>query len=709
MAAEGQAGAEGAGGAAGVAAQPLAVEFPGPPPGSPRGSICGPTLRLENDVLAAEWSIAHGHLRPVTFRDKLQGIELDLSGSECFSLVIGHSPRPEPDIVRSSEMAVVGAPILDVGEARPDAGSAVDRLPGLYLFVTLAPGGGEPQVHWTALLHQGANYLRFFLNVWGCGESYEVTETVPLDLDAPGAEVAGTVDGSPILAGPFFMGVEHPRGRNVVEEAPGGVGLRRCRCSLPYLPGVELGRELDCSAVLGVAPPGQMRRAFLHYLERERAHPHRPFLHYNNGSEIGTEYWKLRLNGAEGEARRFRAGQQALWLDLIAAFGRELTGKRGVVLDGFAHDYGWDDELKVWRFHEGYPDGFAPARGAANALGAHLGVWFSPDGGYPCKPGRMEGGREQRLEVNSSGLASSGPNYRSRLRAACRNMVLDYDVAYLKFDGFGMGNNQPGAGERASDVDALLALFDELRDLRPDVFINASTGSWPSPFWLLTADCIWRQGADTHFEGKGSDRQRWITYRDSQILAGTLARGPLFPVPALMIHGVFINDMPLSGNPYDPSLPGPTYDLGDIRDEVRSYFATGVALQELYINPARMSDGAWDALAEAARWARAKADILADSHWIGGDPAQGEVYGFAAWRAGKGILALRNPDDAPASITVEIGLAFELPEGAPGEYVLASPWAEGEGGPGVVVAAGRPHILRLAPFEAIVLEARPVG
>jgi len=33
----------------------------------------------------------------------------------------------------------------------------------------------------------------------------------------------------------------------------------------------------------------------------------------------------------------------------------------------------------------------------------------------------------------------------------------------------------------------------------------------------------------------------------------------------------------------------------------------------------------WDALAEAAQWSRSNADVLVDTHWIGGDPAKGEI------------------------------------------------------------------------------------
>jgi len=81
------------------------------------------------------------------------------------------------------------------------------------------------------------------------------------------------------------------------------------------------------SSVVGVAPPGQMRRAFLAYLERERAHPYRTFLHYNSWFDIGF----------------FNPYTQPEALNRIHAIGDELNKKRGVTLDSFLFDDGWDD------------------------------------------------------------------------------------------------------------------------------------------------------------------------------------------------------------------------------------------------------------------------------------------------------------------------------------------------------------------------------
>jgi len=35
-----------------------------------------------------------------------------------------------------------------------------------------------------------------------------------------------------------------------------------------------------------------------------------------------------------------------------------------------------------------------------------------------------------------------------------------------------------------------------LREAEPNLYVNLTTGTYPSPFWLLYADSIWRGGDD---------------------------------------------------------------------------------------------------------------------------------------------------------------------------------------------------------------------
>jgi hypothetical protein len=716
----------------GFAGPAFALDFPGPAPGEARAQVNGSDFVLENQVLSLTWQLADGRLKPVALVDKLAGTTLPLQGTECFAIVLDNTPSPGTTTLKASELTLVGKP--ELGRIEPDAQSlrAADHFAGHRIAATFCSPDGNLEIYWQAMLRDGANYIeqrvtlscKLVLDVfqekanrdgakhveqrftmWDKRKPVEVRQIVLLDLTAPQATVMGSVDGSPLVAGNLFFACEHPRSKNELVDGNATEGARRFRCWLPCQTRLEPGTMLDAKAVIGVVPQGQLRRGFLYYLERERAVPYRPLFHYNNGSEIGSLYWKIKLQGKHEEAAAFRQNQEKVWLELIHAFGRELVEKRHAVIDSFAHDFEWDDESLLWQFHQGYPQGFTPAQQAAAKYGSHVSVWLSPWGGYPGKKARVEEGRKLGFETNPLGLSLAGPRYYARFSEACTSMVRRYGVNYFKFDGFGPGNNQTGPGQYASDVDALLRLIGELRALKPDVFINPSTGSWPSPFWLLYADAIWRQGYDTNVAGKGSERQKWISYRDGQILQSVVQRAPLYPVNSLMIHGVFVNMLPLFGNPYDPKKPAPAAETSEVIAEIRSFFATGTNLQEMYIEPTRMTPATWDALAEAARWARANADTLVDTHWIGGDPAKDEVYGFASWSSRKGILSLRNPSDQPAVITVDLAQAFELPKGAPQSYVLKSPWREEASKMPIRVTAGQAQRFELKPFEVLVWEA----
>jgi hypothetical protein len=167
-----------------------------------------------------------------------------------------------------------------------------------------------------------------------------------------------------------------------------------------------------------------------------------------------------------------------------------------------------------------------------------------------------------------------------------------------------------------------------------------------------------------------------------------------------MLHGIV----------YGRKLKRLATDPGhDFANEVHSYFASGTQLQELYITPELLSAADWDTLAEAAKWARANAETLKDTRWVGGDPLKGEVYGWAAWSKDAAILTLRNPSDKPETLDLDIGKALELPAGAARRYVARSVWGA-DGGKGArVIEAGRATSFRLGPFEVLTLEGTACG
>jgi hypothetical protein len=143
----------------------------------------------------------------------------------------------------------------------------------------------------------------------------------------------------------------------------------------------------------------------------------------------------------------------------------------------------------------------------------------------------------------------------------------------------------------------------------------------------------------------------------------------------------------------------------DFADQAHAYFGSGTQLQELYITPSLLNQHNWDDLAEAAKWSRRNAKVLVDTHWIGGDPGKGEIYGWASWEPGKGIIVLRNPDDKPRTFKADVQDMFELPARSPQSFQMRSPWLVDRARPIVQLLAGQPYTFQLEPFQVLVLEA----
>ena len=583
-------------------------------------------------------------------------------------------------IVRADQMQISERPEIEDLKLDPAASRASEKIAGKEIHTTLVDARSGLHVRWRLELRDGSEYLRQSFTFEAPDHDLKMQRVRLIDFTASVAgdlRVVGTVAGSPIVTGDFFLGFEHPLSVSRVVRGEAVAELQRI---LPLMK----GQFITYSSVVGIAPKGQLRRAFLTYVERERAHPYRTFLHYNSWYDLGY----------------FTPYDEAGALNRVQAFGRELHEKRGVTMDSFLFDDGWDDHASLWSFNSGFPHGFLKVQEEAQKYGFAPGVWMSPWGGYwKPKQERVKFGAAQGFEIVDEGFALSGPKYYERFRDVCLKMIREQGVNQFKFDGTGNADRVVPGSHFDSDFDAMIHLIGDLREAKPDIYINLTTGTTASPFWLRSADSIWRGGEDDDFAGVGTKRERWITYRDAQTFENIVSKGPLFPLNSLMLHGIIYAR-------YDKRLnddPG-----NDFANEVHSYFGSGTQLQELYLTPDLLSQKEWDMLAEAARWSRDNAEVLKDTHWVGGDPAWLQIYGWASWSKEKSILVLRNPSDKPQSITLDVGQTLELPERAARRFQAKSPWKEDTERAAASLAAGSSHKFELKPFEVVTLELKPI-
>jgi hypothetical protein len=624
---------------------------------------------LRDQAIEADWIVAGGHVGALTVHDLWNRATLTLA--DPFAVLL-----EDGTIYDARSLQVEGTPQVRALSPDPRASRAAERMAGWEFTAPFADTAGKIRVTWTVVVRDDANYVRESVTLTAGNHDLPITEVKLIDAKVPGARVVGSVKGSPVIAGTFFLGFENPLSDSKVVADRATATIHR---DLP----LRSGQSVTYSAVVGITRPGQLRRDFLNYVERERAHPYRTFLHYNSWYDLGY----------------FTPYDEAGALDRIHAFGSELHDKRGVTLNSFLFDDGWDDHSSLWSFNRGFPHGFAKVREAAAEYGAAPGLWLSPWGGYDKpKEERVEFGQKEGYEVIDGGFALSGPKYYQHFLDVCLRMIGQYGVNQFKFDGTGNADTVFKGSAFDSDFDAALHLIAALRKAEPDLYVNLTTGTYPSPFWLFSADSIWRGGDDDSEIGVGTTRERWITYRDADTYQHVVQAGPLYPLNSLMLHGIIY----ALHNPQLHDDPG-----HDFRNEVRSYFGTGTQCQEMYITPSLMSAANWDDLAEAAKWSRANADVLVDTHWVGGNPAWLEAYGWAAWSPRKGILTLRNPGDRPQSLSVDIASAFELPAGAAKRYMATSPWKDDAGKPAIAVTAGVTHTFQLAPFQVLTLEFTP--
>lgn len=626
-------------------------------------------MQIANDAISATFQVAGNTVNGLIVTDRLHGKEIFVATPFAILLKDGNIYSP-------GKLTLAGVIAKHELSPHPDASRLADRLKGQSIDVPLESPNHSLRIVWSLVLLDNSTYLRQVLTITAVDKDVPIRRVQLIDLVLPDARVSGSVEGSPIVAGDLFLGFEHPLSHSEVRRDRATAWIDR---DLP----LRNGQTITYSSVIGVARSGQLRRDFLAYIEQERAHPYRTFLHYNSWYDLGY----------------FNPYDEAGALDRVNTFGRELAEKRGVKLDSFLFDDGWDSHKSLWKFNDGFPNGFTPVKQAAEKYGADPGVWMSPWGGYSKpKQERIQFGTNAGYEIIEGGYALSGPKYYAAFRDVCMDMIAKFGVNQFKIDGTGNVDSVFPGSRFDSDFDAAIHLIGELRTAKPDIFINLTTGTWPSPFWLIYSDSIWRGGEDDSTAGVGPYRERWITYRDADTYERVVQTGPLYPLNSLMLHGMIYaqHHRQLDKDPGN-----------DFRNEIRSYFGTGTQLQEMYITPSLLSSANWDDLAEAAKWSRANADVLKDTHWIGGDPAWLEVYGWASWSAQKGILVLRNPSDKNQAFSIKLQDAFELPQEAAQVYQAKSPWKEDAGQPSLLLRAKEPHKFQLAPFQVLTLDVTP--
>ncbi len=451
--------------------------------------------------------------------------------------------------------------------------------------------------------------------------------------------------GQPVFNNDVFFGVEYPTAENTFVDH----GFR-----MGYVVGKKITKEKYVShkAVTGTAVSNiKLRQAFMDYVDSIKVNGTKPYLLYNS-------WYDFRNPSIVKDSASVMNVENVL--NRISTFKKFMYDKYKIALNAFVLDDGWDKYTSMWEIDSSrFPQGFTPLVKALAPMKTGLGIWASPFCGYSNRNLRVDWAAKHGYEKVGDFLCFAGTKYKSAYKNRMVEYTKKYNLGYFKWDGFLLACNEPEHGHltgiysREANVSTYIDIINAVRKVNPGIYLNITTGTWLSPWWLKYADCIWMQGADyAYAEDVPSinPRDKSITYRDAVLWEDYKKLNLLFPMSSLMTHGIIKGRLNFLG--------GKNESLASFSNEVMMYFGRGVMMWELYVSPDLLTDAEWNAIASSVKWAKANKDVLSKTQMILGNPLKREPYGYIHLRKEKGILLLRNPDVMKQK--VEFSLSGEL-------------------------------------------------
>lgn len=634
------------------------VFYAGLQPGNGAIKFSKNKYRVFNNILSVDFEIGNGKIKSVLFNDYSNKKKFVFNPAQLFSLKFKNGNAITANQFQLNES-------ITQNRRKDVKGSYVEiNFPFIHK-------PSQTEVNWSIQLYDSVNYvLQQYAFSSGAVIDKFYALTLPEDYQPV---VSGIVDGSPVVCGNSFWAIENPM--FVAEKMNVSVSL----AIKPF--NTNDAGKYEETMVWGCTPANQLRRGFLFYLEHRRPVPYSPYTYYDSWYDLS---YGLNVLTEEECIDRVK-----MWGDSLA--------KRGTGLNCFLWDSGWDDWYDMWEFNKKLPERFRNINNAARQYKAHSGAWLSPWGGYDeFIVERLATAKKKfpQYKIVGKGFTLTDSLYYNYFEKTVLDLIKYDSAALFKIDGVGAGKDANSAGDHSDEMNLFIKMMKNVRKQKPDVRLNLTVGTWPSPFWLFIGDNIWKGGEDYGVSAEGNKRQQWMNFRDAGVYS-CIKRAPLCPVSSLMFHGITVANYGATA----------AYEMDDafIADDIWAFLGNGSSLQEFYIDPHKLNSNMWNELAKAIKWSHSKKSILVDSHWIGGDPSKGEVYGFASWNPSGGALMLRNPSSKEMVFNCSLDDLLEIPENYRGGFQL---YNVRDGREEKTISSAKVEAVSLKPFEVKVFDIK---
>ncbi len=445
----------------------------------------------------------------------------------------------------------------------------------------------------------------------------------------------------------LFLGTEFPASYNFVENNKGVCG---------YLLGKEIKVDetyTSYKSVIGVGDDSKfIQDAFFNYIDQIRIRPLRLQVQYNSWFDFGPRVTKETFANS------------------VNKVSQELNTERGVPpFKAFVIDDGWQNSHidwsdKSWKVNDKFDTNFSTSFKTVNNAKSTLGLWLSPGCNFGARPA-VNIMREKGLEALDEYMSLAGPKYMQLLEDRMLELTTQ-GITYFKLDGifghlnrreFDLNGGDYGvptmnqldtkgfkpADKRLNDpiydelktyylvagTERLMQIFEKQHKVNPDVYVVISNGAYLSPWWLQYIDAVWMINAGD--AAGGSNRTQELTYRDGVYYDTWVKEKTQFPINSVFNH--------------EPKKTKTGESVKQFSEYLWMNLSRGTGFVELYIKTMKLSESDWDVLAYGLKWTHKVFPYFKNARMHGGNPKEGEVYGYTGWNEKGGYASFHNPTD----------------------------------------------------------------
>lgn len=604
-------------------------------------------LKLESKILKREFKVYEGNLYASQIRNTLSKMDFIPDGNSVEFLF---------HFTDGTEFTSKGLKVKSYEEKNSRLTFVFEECEGVSVTMTLWAGeDGNTLKKQISFVQSNTNVIDYILLEHVGIINSKTHFCVPANIEGPELSPFHSSLGQPFYIDSLFFGCEFPATHNTIIY---GVG------QVKYFLGRNVDGVFRCPVtVVGGAKDNTMidvQNAFFDYIN-DIAVPTDLRIQYNS-------WYDHMLNIDENNIKAS-----------FTEVEKNLTANGVAPLDAYVVDDGWNDyKAPFWKFNKKFPTALGDISALTKSFSSTLGLWLGPRGGYNYQSKfakRMEKKGFGAYNAQSNDICIGDHGYQKNVKEFLINTVERLDLSYLKLDGFCLKpcNNPKHSHAVGGRKDMYyftemwqgwIDIFKAIRQSRAEkgksIWINITCYVNPSPWWLQYVNSIWLQNSsDIGFadnQDKQSQLDRELTYRDARYYNSLCTRA--WQVP----NKYWYNHEPIYGNQAKVSYT-------DEEFEKYLYFnaCRGQALNELHLSYTMMNKAKWTSLAKVINWQRENYSILQNAMMLGGNPEENNVYGYFSWDdKGQGIIALRNPTNEEAPLTLTLNKLMGCPESLSG-------------------------------------------